>query len=273
MRNKLSKSAHLSQFENSEAQRRIVLLGASNLSMTLPTVVRIARSLFGGPLEFFAAVGFGRSYGQESKFFGKIFSGILRSDLWDSLDRATPMPTAALVADVGNDLAYEAPVGTIVDWVNTTLDRLAKHKATVALNNVPMASLNTVGAVRYYVMRDLLFARCRLSRAEMLRRAVELSEALARTAEERKIPAFSGENEWYGFDPIHPRRASAHEIWLRMLAALTPPAGDGAAARSEPGDEREVRSLQRRAWLARGGAARGPKAVGRLSDGTTIALF
>jgi hypothetical protein len=143
-----AKSAHLSQFETIAPKRRVVLLGASNLSIKFPMVVHSARAMFDAPLQFFVAKGFGRSYGQESKFFGKKFLGILQSGLWAAMDRTPPMPTVAIVADIGNDLAYEAPVRRIVEWVERTLDRLAAHRAQVVLNNVPLASLGAVGAAR-----------------------------------------------------------------------------------------------------------------------------
>ena len=273
MLDKSSRSAHLSQFDGIAAPRRVVLLGASNLSLTFPMVVETALGVFGRPLEFYVAMGFGRSYGQESKFFRKKISGILQCDLWESLGRATPQPTAALVADVGNDLAYEAPTTTIVDWVSQSLDRLATYGAAVALNNVPLASLEGVGALRYGLMRGLFFPRCRLPRQEMLRRAGELDGALNRIAAERRIPVFSGENAWYGFDPIHPRRGSAHEIWLRMMTALAPAAIDAACCRPSRREERRLRFLQRRAWLSRAGSAHRPPAFERWADGTSIALF
>lgn len=273
MLKKLPKSAQLSQFDAIAPQRRLVLLGASNLSMTFPSVVETARAMFGRSLEIFIAMGFGRSYGQESKFFGKKFSGILHSDLWASLNDVKPLPTVALVADVGNDLAYGAPAATIAQWVSQTLDRLAAHGATTALNNVPLASLSAVGAVRYQVMRGVLFPSCRLPRQEMLRRAGQLSDALNQMARERQIPVFSGDFASYGFDPIHPRRASAHEIWQRMLTALAPSGTNARWRRPARRDQRALRALQRRAWLMRGGSAPGLKTVERLTDGTTVTLF
>lgn len=60
-----------SQYETLAAMRRVVLLGASNLSRTFPTVVHVAQRMFDQPLEFLVAKGHGRSYGQESCLFGK----------------------------------------------------------------------------------------------------------------------------------------------------------------------------------------------------------
>jgi hypothetical protein len=176
-------------------------------------------------------------------------------------------------ADVGNDLAYEAPVESVVQWVATTIDRLVAHDARIALNNVPLKSLRTVGEFRFRVLRTILFPRCRLSRGELLGRAERLSESLASLAEMRRIPVFSGEKASYGLDPIHPRRRTAGVVWQRMLGALDPaqPAPPWTAPRRA--DTKLLRRVHAASWspkMVRGGA---PPPSARLADGTMVALF
>jgi hypothetical protein len=218
-------------------------------------------------------MGFGRSYGQESKFFGKIFSGILQSGLWEALDHARPLPTMAIIADVGNDLAYQSPVEAVVGWVAEALDRLAAHDARAVLNNVPIESLRSVGRMRYRLLRAILFPRCRLPRDEMLARADALSRSLADLAETREIPVFSRESASYGFDPIHPRRCRAGVVWRRMIEALDTCAGPPPWRRPRRRDARLLRRLQAQFWsqIAMGNDAAPP--VARLADGTTVTLF
>jgi hypothetical protein len=277
MSNDSSNSEQLSQIETcSEARevaQRVVLLGASNLALTFPKVVATARITWRAPLEMLVAMGFGRSYGQESKFFQKKIPGILQSDLWSALDAAPRMPTVAILADIGNDLAYEVPVETVARWVTSALDRLAALDARVALNNVPIESLRSVGALRFRVLRSILFPRCRLSRSALLARAEALSGALDDLARRRKIPVFSGENAWYGLDPIHPRRASAGEIWKRMFAALDASGRVPTWMHLPRVEARQLRQLHARSWSrdARRGAVVTPTV--RLVDGTTVALF
>lgn len=262
-----------SQIETGERPARVVLLGASNLALALPRVIASARTALGAPLEFFIAAGCGRSYGQKSKFFWKKFSGILQSEIWSALERAAPAPTVAIVADVGNDLAYEAPVEQVLAWVTTALDRLARHDAQVALNNVPRASLERVGALRYAVLRAALFPSCRVPRGELLRRAQALSDALAELAETRQIPAFTADGAWYGLDPIHPRHRCAGFIWQRMIGALAARTGDVAWATLARVDARELRRARSAYWSR--GTNHDPALPARatLADGSTISLF
>jgi hypothetical protein len=273
MEKKASNSPHLSQFEAVEARRRVVLLGASNLSLTFPMVVETALDLFGRPLEFFVAMGFGRSYGQESKFFRKIFSGILECELWDALDRARPLSTVAVAADIGNDLPYEVPVTAIVESVKRTLDALETRGVRAVLNNIPLPSIQALSPARYALMRRILFPRSRMSHGELMRRADALSGALETLAAERNTPIFTGENAWYGFDPIHPRRKWAGEIWQRMFAAAAPNSHPVVMRRPPRREARTLRRLQSRAWyeLSRGGGATVVSA--RLADGSSLALF
>jgi hypothetical protein len=262
-----------SQIETIEPTLRVVLLGASNLSIRFPTIVETARAMFAQPLEMIVAKGFGRSYGQQSKFFGKKFPGILQSGLWDVMNRARPLRTVAILADIGNDIAYEAPVKTIVRWVESTFDRLAMYDAQVVLNNLPLASISTVGSARYSVLREILFPGCRLPRGEMLRRAGHLSEALEQVAQERKTPIFSGEFAWYGIDPIHPRRKASGEIWRRMLGELASPGSMATLVRPTPINALRLQLLRPESWVQFGFARQASQPGARLDDGTTIALY
>lgn len=262
-----------SQIETCAAQQRVVLLGASNLSIMFPTIVETMRAMYAHPIELHVAKGFGRSYGLHSKFFGKKFPGILQSGLWSALNRAQSLPTVAIVADVGNDLAYEAPVETIVGWVERALDRLAAHDARVVLNNIPIESLRRVGPARFHCFREVLFPSCKLSRRELLARADRLSEELDRVAMEREISVFSGEKSWYGLDPIHPRLASAGEIWRRMLGAL--PGADGALTlvRPRPAAMLRYRRLRPLECSQFGVTRRAEQPTLRCADGTTTSIY
>ena len=86
--------------------RRVILLGASNLVLSFPTIVATARATWGEPIEFMAAMGHGRSYGKDTSVFGRKISGIFPCALWQDLQNRPPMPTTALVTDIGNDLLY-----------------------------------------------------------------------------------------------------------------------------------------------------------------------
>ena len=54
---------------------------------------------------------------------------------------AAPLPTAALVTDIGNDLLYGVPVEQLLEWVEGCLDRLADVGAKTIVTQLPVDSV------------------------------------------------------------------------------------------------------------------------------------
>ena len=103
--------------------RRVVLLGASNLTMGLGRVYRTLRTLWPEPLDLLVATGHGRSYGFTSYVFSRTLPGIAACGLWHDLAQRVPLPTVALVTDIGNDIVYGSDVSAIAGWVEQCLAR------------------------------------------------------------------------------------------------------------------------------------------------------
>lgn len=206
-----------SQIETHQQPSKVIFLGASNLSRSFPIAVHTALKLFQSPLAIHAAMGLGRSYGKESGFMGKKFSGIFSSSIWQSLSSENNHQTFAFVTDVGNDLAYEEPVDVVFKWVQTCVERLNDLGAQVVLTGLPVDVLRQMSLSKFHLMRAMLFPSCRLSLANLLGRAEELDARLRELAKSQKVPIFSVPNEWYGFDPIHPRATYLNDYWRELF--------------------------------------------------------
>jgi hypothetical protein len=262
-----------SHIETIHPRNRLVLLGASNLTRAFSMVVRFARKRIQGPLFIHAAMGLGRSYGQESRFLEKKSLGIFLCGIWDALEQEKKIPTTAIVTDIGNDLAYEVPVKTVVEWVEACLDRLELVGANIVLSDLPMSTLREVGAVRYRIFRTVLFPYCRLSWKEMLNRAEQLSERLHEISKTRNMPIFIGKKEWHGLDPIHPRRSALRQQWQELFALA------GVELKEKSNSEnhflltRYLRNLRPESWSQFSITRHSKQPCGRLHDGTTIELY
>ncbi len=253
--------------------RRVVLLGASNLTRGLGTVLATARRIWGQPLEVLAAGGHGRSFGQSSRALGRELPGIVECGLWAHLAGLPQAPTAALVTDIGNDLLYEQPVEQIVDWVAGCLQRLSSAESRVIVTLLPVANLDSISRARFHLLRRLFFPRSRLAFEEVRRRALELNDRVRGLATDHGAQSVAPRGEWYGIDPIHIRLRWRSAAWSEILAGWSHPRQVPVASRTTLKEAWYLhsRTPQRRRVFGIEQQAAQPSA--RLADGTTVAIF
>jgi hypothetical protein len=200
-----------------KARARVVALGASNLTRGLPALVAAARHRWGPDVEVVAAAGLGRSYGMESTVLVRTLPGILDCGLWADLAGRPPLPTRALVTDVGNDIVYGAPPERILDWIAEAVARLRRHTSDVVIAGLPLDSLRRLSRAKFLAFRTLLYRRCRLDAAQVLDAAESVSAGLEALAGAQGARFVAPDREWYGFDPVHVRPARWRSAWQTLL--------------------------------------------------------
>lgn len=196
-----------------------MILGASNVTRSIATIVRAVEDVTPGPVDFLIACGHGRSYGQSSSVLGRTLPGILPCGLWRALQSAPTLPTRALITDVGNDLLYGASVDEIVAWVDRCLASLRSVDARVVLTGLPMASLARLSSWRFAILSRVFFPMHDVRFESLLESAVKLDAALRRLAEKHQATWVAPEGEWYGFDPIHIRRRVWEAAWKKFFSS------------------------------------------------------
>ena len=127
-----------------------------------------------------------------------------------------------------------SPLETIVAWVEECFDRLAQSAAQTVVAELPVCNFPLVSERRFRLFRRLLFPRCSLSRAELLRRGEKLNEQVKKLAAARNFFLVAPRAEWYGLDPIHVRRPMRCRAWLELLSRWRPDASIGAAPSASP---------------------------------------
>jgi hypothetical protein len=253
--------------------RRLILLGASNLTRAIATVLETARQLWGGPLDVLAALGNGRSYGLRKAWLWRELPGIAGCGLWEAWDRGPPAPAAALVTDIGNDLLYEVPVPEIMGWVEGCVDRLQRADARVVMTALPLCNVARVSPHTYALMRSALFPRCGLGFTALVDRAQELDRHLRQLARARGLLLAEHRPEWYGLDPFHILARHRPAAWGEILSPWSGQTPAAAVPAASLRDWLYLRLLApERRWLF-GWEQRRPQPAGRLPDGTTVALY
>jgi hypothetical protein len=257
----------LERMADGEPALRAILLGASNLRISLPFLLDHVRRRAGGPVEALAACGHGRSYGTWSRFFFiRHLPGIVGCGLWRELARRPPLPTLALVTDIGNDLLYGAGAGKIAAWVEACLDRLAPAEPEIIMTLLPLARLERLSARQVRLAAALLFPGREVAWPALLDRARDLDERLRRLGGERGARLVEPAADWYGLDPIHLRRRSRREVWNRILAPV--PTGPGI-----PAGTGRIPLLGMAEARLFGVALRRAQPAIHLEDGSTVGLY
>ncbi|MBX3618087.1 hypothetical protein [Nitrosomonas sp.] len=250
---------------------RMILLGASNLTLSLRLVIQSLQLQLSEPGEIFAAVGHGRAYSVDSEMLFRGLPGIADCGLWRQLEVSEKKPAVALLTDIGNDIMYEAPSAKILLAVEWCVRQLHNHSAQIVMTNLPMASIEGLAERRYIFFRNLFYPFCRLSRVETVSRARTIHAGLIEMAARYQFKLIESEPRWFGADGIHVRYGQRSDYYRSVLSGLS-----SVDRKSESHDDNRMslRFWQQRATFASktilGREIVCPQPSGLLIDGSRV---
>lgn len=261
-----------------EPTKRVVLLGASNLTRGFATALGVLKHRRSEPLDVLAALGNGRSYGMYARLLGRGLTGILDCGLWPALDRRPPLPLTALLTDIGNDVMYGVPVPQILAWVEECLARLQKRDAKIVVTGLPTMNLPRLGTWRFLMLRTLFFPGNHDTLADTTRRSEAVDAGVRELAARYGTTFVEPPAHWYGFDPIHVRRLHWPAAWQTILRDLGPHTTTGPTSTENLPRVSIWNSLRTQFWIPEerflmGLAQRRPQPCKTLADGTRISIY
>lgn len=259
-------------------KNRFILLGASNLTMSMRLIIRLMQHRFGAPSEVLAAAGHGRSYGRNSQVLVRELPGIICSDLWYQLHASKlkqPLQsTYAVLTDIGNDIPYGYVPEQILQWVSWCIVQLREHSARIAMTNLPINSIEALSEHRFNFLRSIFFPRCRLSYSEVVKRARLVHRGLIDLATCHKVKLYELEPEWMSVDSIH--------IALRNRCTFYQQLFEDLADNQSGPSFIETNDLSLLSWRKRpqfavrkvlGNLIKVPQPSGYLADQTSVSLY
>lgn len=266
-------SADLGSASSAEfPSRRVVVLGASNVVRCISTVVETAQLVLDGPVDFFAAIGFGRSYGMTSRVLARSLPGIIDCGLWSDLACRPRAPTFALLTDIGNDIVYGADVERIAGWVEQCLERLTPICERIVITELPLDSVSRLGPLRFHLFRTCFFPTSRISFHDARSQSQSLNSRVVDLANRYGASIKVPKREWYGFDPIHIRMRYWPIAWQEILSAWR----DDVHQQRAKGSIIRWLKLHRQRPLSRqmlGIHQQRDQPTCKLRDGSTISLY
>ncbi len=201
--------------------QRVIVLGASNVTLGFPLIVEGLRQSFDEPIQLFSAHGHGRSFGLRSRVLVRRLPAICECGLWDAL---VTQPTCdsqplALLTDVGNDLLFGVKPDLLLSWVEESVVRLREMDASVTLVTLPLKRVLRLSAARYHATRMVFFPGPGRDWATMQQMVIDVDAGLREMAARHQCQLVSPRGEWYGIDPIHVRRSRRAVAWSEYLSA------------------------------------------------------
>jgi hypothetical protein len=256
--------------------QRVIILGASNVTIAFPRLWHGLRRAVGEPVDLFAAHGHGRSFGMWSRVGPRELPGIVPCRIWDDLSAqptTNDLQPLALVTDIGNDLLYGATPDQICEWVKACVSRLKSMSARVVLTQLPLASVEQLGPRRFQLFRSAFFPGSQLRFDELHAKVTRLNELVVELGQSHNLPTPTPRGEWYGFDPIHIRRRHRDAAWGELLASWFDQPNAAAFRRVGPARALSLwrqRPFERR-WFGR--VQSSPQPVLREQDGSRLWLY
>lgn len=209
---------------------RLVLLGASNVTLAFPLLIDALRDAPGGPDEIVAAHGHGRSYGTWSRIAVRALPSVADCGLWSYLDDH-PLPperTGAVLTDVGNDIFFGHDAETILAWVRRCAEGLRRHAGTRVITGLPLESLEQFGPLGYGLLRRLFFPASPVTLDDARREAHAVQAGLETIARDTDARFVRPAADWYRLDRIHPAPWKRRDAWAHYLGPW--PQWSGAVA-------------------------------------------
>lgn len=253
-------------------KNRFILLGASNLTLSLRLVIDLMQRQSGAPSEIFTALGHGRAYGVCSQMLSRGLPAIANCGLWPQLAAVRPHPVYALLTDIGNDILYELPPEQILRAVEWCVSQLQQQSAQIVVTNVPMDSIKQLSERRYLLFRNLFYPFCKLPGNEAVHRARIVHAGLADMAARMHFKLYEQEPAWFGLDGIHVNYWQREAYYKDILTQFSMP--DGISSSNKQGF---LLTWQKRPTFAFksvfGHAIQCPQPSGRLADGSRISKY
>ena len=253
---------------------RIILLGASNLTLSLRLIIHLLHQQLGGPNELLVAIGHGRAYGVFSQMLLRGLPAIVDSGLWQQLDVMQIRSSYALLTDIGNDILYGSMPEQILRQIEWCIERLQWQSAEIIVTNLPIASIESLSESRYLFFRNIFYPFCSLSRQETVSRARIVYQGLINMAMHRHFKLYEPEPNWFGPDGIHVRYRKRRIFYENIFARFVTPDNNQTCIHSRKELLLTWNQCPQFAYKkVLGQEIHRPQPSGWLADGTTISKY
>jgi hypothetical protein len=199
-----------------------VLLGASNLARGYSALTRhISKYISAG--EFLNALGPGRGYCARGGLLNFTYSPIGECRVMESAkvyaERGFRM--TVLLTDVGNDIMYGVPESSLIECLDTLIEKSLRMNAEVFLTSIHVDVSKDMGKTSFKLLKSIFYPNSPVTFDQADSAVKKLNHYLAEKSQQNeRVHLVSGLGAFCGIDKIHYGLFKSHLAWSRVANAM-----------------------------------------------------
>ena len=199
-----------------------VLLGASNLARGYSALTRqISKNISAS--EFLNALGPGRGYCARGGLLNFTYSPIGECGVMKSAkvyaERGFRM--AVLLTDIGNDIMYGVPESTLIESLDTLIEKSLKMNAEVFMTSIHVDVSKDMGKTSFKLLKSIFYPNSPVTFEQADSAVKKLNHYLVeKSLQNERVHLVNGLGAFCGLDKIHYGLFKSHLAWSRIANAM-----------------------------------------------------
>lgn len=199
-----------------------VLLGASNLARGYSALTRhISKNI--SVSEFLNAMGPGRGYCARGGLLNFTYSPIGECSVMKSAKvyAERGFRITVLLTDIGNDIMYGVPESSLIESLDTLIEKSLKMNAEVFLTSIHVDVSKDMGKTSFKLLKSIFYPNSSVTFDQADLAVKKLNHYLAeKSLQNERVHLVSGLGAFCGLDKIHYGLFKSHLAWSRVANAI-----------------------------------------------------
>lgn len=199
-----------------------VLLGASNLARGYSALTRHL-SKHVSNVEFLNALGPGRGYCAQGGMLNFTYSPIGECRIMESAkDYAERgFRITVLLTDIGNDIMYGVPESTLIECLDTLIEKSLSLNAEVFVTSIHVDVCRDMGKTSFKILKAIFYRNSPVTFDQADSAVKKLNQYLEeKSVQNDRVHLVSGLGGYCGMDKIHYSLLKSHLAWSRVGDAM-----------------------------------------------------
>jgi hypothetical protein len=209
--------------QGSEDERFLfVLLGASNLARGYSAFTHhISKNI--SAVEFLNALGPGRGYCVRGGLFNFTYSSISACRVMESTKVFSEcgFRIAVLLTDIGNDIMYGVPESSLIEHLDTLIEKSLQMNAEVFLTAIHVNVSEDMGKTLFKLLKSIFYPKSPVTYKKVDLAVKKLNHYLANKSQQNaRVHLVNGLGMFCGIDKIHYSLVKSHLAWSRVACTM-----------------------------------------------------